>query len=561
MQVLLNILEFIGALALFVFGMKQMSSGIQKAAGASLRRALQSITRNKYLGFTTGLLITSLIQSSSAVTVMTVSFVNAGLLTLAESAGVIIGANVGTTVTAWIISILEFKIQLHQLTLPIIAVAVPMLFVQKSNIKYWGEFLLGFALLFLGLSLMRDIMPHFSEDPDTLQFLKSYANKGLASSAIFILAGLVITFIIQSSTAALVLIMVMCTKGWIGYDLGIMMVLGANIGTTITAEIASIIGNVYAKRSARIHSFFNILGVLLFFPLLPVILPLLEWMMQSIRISAPSIDPENIPLFLSAFHTFFNIANAMIFLPFVGILVKLAEWSVKSKKKEDFKHHLDYIALPLKTSELSLLEVNQEVTRFTEIVKACGRLNLEFLLQTDPEEQIRLYKKIKKLEKSTARINEELVEYLTKLAQEETSRQTSLHIRMLLTHCSHLERAAVLYISFTNVTKQKIQNRIWFNNHQRSRLKEIFNILDKLLELIGESLSTGEQSKSNSMSTIQLQESLDQLYITTKSENLEELYPEDYNHKSSYTYTNLSSILEEIGHHVKSMSDLYFQRQ
>lgn len=560
MLVALQIIEFLGALALFIYGMKQMSGGIQKAAGAPLRKITQQITRNKYLAFLTGFLVTGIVQSSSAVTVMTVSFVNAGLLSLVESAGVILGANVGTTVTGWLISILEFKIRLHQLSLPLIAISVPLLFSRTGKLRYWGEFILGFALLFFGLSLMRELMPNFSEDPESLQFLKDYAGYGIGSAFIFMIIGIVLTFIVQSSSAAMALTMVMCSNGWLSYDIAAAMILGENIGTTVTAELAALVGNVHAKRSARIHTLFNILGTILFFPFLPVILPALDWFLaSSFQLQAPAQHPENIPIALSAFHTTFNIVNAMIFLPLIGWLVKAAEYTVRSKGKKDDQFQLDYMPSTIKTSELSVLEVKKEVQKFADIIKRMGHFNAELLFQTDPDEQIALFKKVKKYEKISDRINLELIQYLTRLAQEENTRETSVQIRNYLSVCSDLERIGDLYYSLSKTIKTKMRERIWFNQHQRNRLKELFKFIDDSFANLILLIQAVEKDPVLYERLRQTEKLIRKKCAEIREENLMELYPDEFNVQSAYIYTNLAGVLEEVNEHVRNINEILYK--
>lgn len=557
MSVFLSIIEFIGALALFIYGMKEMSGGIQKAAGASLRGITQLITRNKYVAFTTGFVLTGLIQSSSAVTVMTVSFVNAGLLSLMESAGLILGANVGTTLTAWLISILEFKIQLHQLSLPLIAIAVPLMILRRDKLKYWGEFILGFALLFYGLFLMRELMPDFNEHPESLQFLKDYADSGLWSAFLFLIVGVILTFFVQSSTAAMALTMVMCSKGWLSYDIAIAMILGENIGTTITAEIAAIVGNVHAKRSARIHTLFNIFGVIIFFPLLPFIIPVMDWVLETTaQLKSPVEDPSNIPIALSAFHTTFNVVNAIIFMPFLGWLVKMAEMTVKSKGSRDNQFHLDYIPSSLKTSELSLPEAKKELQKFTDLTRKMGQFNQDLLFQTDPDEQLALFKRVKKYEKISDRINLELVQYLTKLAQEETTQQTSVEIRKYLSICSDLERIGDLFYSMSKALKMKIRQRIWFNQHQRTRIKEMYALIDEAFSIVSQYLGGAQNNNILIEQNKAIYKELNKKKESIRNEDLSILYPEEFNIQSAYIYTSLGSVLEEVGEHIKNINEL-----
>ena len=259
---LLDFLALLGSVGLFLYGMKVMSEGLQKAAGDRLRNILSAMTRNRFTGTLTGFAITALIQSSSASTVMVVSFVNAGLMTLAQSMAVIFGANVGTTFTAWIIALFGFKVDTSLFILPLIACSVPLLFSKKSRTKSIGEFLIGFSFLFMGLDMISDYVPDLQSNPEMFAFLERYASMGFTSVLLFLLVGIIVTAVIQSSAATFAIVLIMCTKGWISFDLACAVVLGSNIGTTITPLLASMSGNVAAKRTAMGHLLFNALGII-----------------------------------------------------------------------------------------------------------------------------------------------------------------------------------------------------------------------------------------------------------------------------------------------------------
>jgi len=340
-----NIIEILGSLAFFIYGMKLMSDGIQRAAGSALRNILRTMTKNRYLGVFTGFLITALLQSSSATTVMTVSFVNAGLLTLLESAGVMMGANIGTTITGWLISFLGFKVKLAHYSIPLFAIGVPMLFMNKGKTRYWGQFIVGFAILFMGLSYLKGAVPDIKSNPEILDFLKGFTEWGFFSRLFFVFVGTVVTIVVQSSSAAMAITLTMCANGLLPFDVAAAMILGENIGTTITAELASLVGNVNAKRSARIHSMFNIIGVTWMVILMPVFLPMLSNFMQStFGLADPFTDATAMPLALSGFHTAFNLANVLMLLAFVPWLVKVATWSIKDKEEEDDDAKLKFIS-------------------------------------------------------------------------------------------------------------------------------------------------------------------------------------------------------------------------
>jgi len=316
-----EILNLIGALGFFIYGMKVMSEGIQKVAGAKMRSILSSMTSNRFKGVFTGFAITSIIQSSSATTVLVVSFVNAGLLSLVESIGVIMGANIGTTITAWLISIVGFKVNISNYALPIIAIGFPMMFFNREKLKFWGEFMIGFALLFMGLALLKDSVPDIKANPEILSFVKDWSGMGFLSVLIFVGVGTLLTVIIQSSSAAMALTLVMANNGWIPFEVAAAMVLGENIGTTITANLAAIVANVHAKRAAFSHFLFNVFGVTW---IVMVLSPVLSWInayMVSTGDASPYTNAESIPIALSIFHTSFNIANTILLIGFVKLII------------------------------------------------------------------------------------------------------------------------------------------------------------------------------------------------------------------------------------------------
>jgi len=332
-----ELLKLVGALGFFIYGMKVMSDGIQKVAGSKMRSILSKMTSNRFLGITTGFLITALLQSSSATTVMIVSFVNAGLLSLVESIGVIMGANIGTTITAWLISLLGFKVQISAIALPIIAIGFPMMFSSKSNIKALAEVFIGFALLFMGLDELKHAVPNLKENPEFLSFLANYANMGILSTIIFIGVGTLLTLIVQSSSAAMALTLVMCYEGYIPFELAAAMVLGENIGTTITANLAAMVGNVHAKRAARAHFIFNIFGVIwMVFSFQFFITTIDSYMVTNMDLSPLNFDIDNpiaIPIGLSIFHTTFNILNVLFLVGFVPLISRIVIKMQPSKER------------------------------------------------------------------------------------------------------------------------------------------------------------------------------------------------------------------------------------
>lgn len=329
-----DILTLVGALGLFLYGMKVMSDSLMDVAGDRLRNILATMTSNRVFGVLTGFIITAIIQSSSATTLMVVSFVNASLLTLAESVSVIMGANIGTTVTAWLITILGFKVSMSALALPLVGIGFFLTFSKRVKVRTWGTFIVGFAVLFIGLQFLKDSMPDIKQHPEVLAWLEAYTDMGLLSVLLFLFIGTVLTVVVQSSSATMALTLVMCYEGWIPFDMAAAMVLGENVGTTITANLAAIVANYNAKRTARAHFIFNSVGVvwmiILFIPYLAVV----EWFVTRNGSASPFTTPEAVPVALSVFHTSFNIINSFVLIWFVPLIVKAVERMVPIEEEQ-----------------------------------------------------------------------------------------------------------------------------------------------------------------------------------------------------------------------------------
>ena len=434
---LLNVLELLGALGFFIYGMKVMSEGIQKAAGNNLRNILGTMTSNRYTGVLTGFLITAIVQSSSATTVMTVSFVNAGLISLVESAGIMMGANIGTTITAWLVSLIGFKVKISAIALPILAFAMPMMFSKKQNLKNWAEFMIGFALLFMGLDALKGAVPDLKNNPEVIAFLADYSNPGLLTRLMFVGAGTLLTIIVQSSSAAMSLTIVLCMNG-LPIEIGAAMVLGENIGTTITAELAALIGNVHAKRSAKIHSMFNIIGVTWMVILLPYFLDAIHSVWP-----APTGDEAD-KFTLAIFHTIFNFLNVLIMIWFVPQLVKLAIRLVTSKGDEDEAFNLTYIGAGAgaMTAEVSIVEAQKETTKFGDLCIKMMEYLKKQLKEADESKRSKYREKIERYETMTDEIEENIASFLVKIAEQQMTEDASIKVRSILSISSDLERTA-----------------------------------------------------------------------------------------------------------------------
>ncbi len=554
--IIINLLKVLGALAFFMYGMKVMSEGIQKAGGVQLRKALSMMTRNRFLGVLSGFLVTAFVQSSSATTVMTVSFANAGLLTLVEAAGLIMGANIGTTITAWIISVLGFQVKLHTLSIPIFAIAVPLLFINKGKIRFWGEFLIGFAILFLGLQFLQESIPILQNDSDSLAFLSSFANWGFFSGLLFILFGAITTIIVQSSSAAMALTLVMSANGWIPLEVAATMVLGQNIGTTVTAEVAALVGNVFAKRAARIHSLLNILGVCWMFIMLPFFLEFLDNILQqTIYTNSAYTDAKNVPLALAAFHTIFNILNAILFIGFIPWLVNLATKTVKSRGENDEINRLNYLASTVSISELSILEVQKKAAHFGEITGRMTNFVSTMLFSINAEEPEEMMVRIQKYEKITNRINLELTEYLLKISKEDVTSKTAFKIKGLIDSCTELERIANIFHQMANTIERKRKEKIWFNQQQRTRLTDLLALVKRSFEITNENLASTQENPEGKLKALKIEEQINDQRDLMRSESQDISSRQDYNVHSELIYHNLFTSLERIGDHLFNISN------
>ena len=450
---ILQIFTLLGALGMFLYGMNLMSFGLQKAAGERLRSFLSAMTSNPFKGVMTGLGITSIIQSSSATTVMVVSFVNAGLLTLAQAIGVIMGANIGTTVTAWMVSWLGFKADISILAVPLMLFGFLFSNSKKDQRKNIGELIVGFSLLFLGLSFMKDSVPDLRETPQVLDFVSTWSSHGFGSVLLFLTFGTILTLVLQSSSATMAITLIMLSMGWIPFNMACAMVLGENIGTTITANIAASVGNTQAKRAAMSHTIFNVFGVvwalILFKPFLQLVGVITENLFGLPNPASEgfavtdSTSPEGTAALygLSMLHTLFNLSNTLLLVWFTKWIAQAVSWIIrapKNQEKEVFR--LKYISAgPLATPELSVEQAFNEIIHFARISKngATYAQNAINEANTDKFEEYR--EKLVKYEEISDRIEFEIAAFLNSVSADEISESTSIKIKSMYKIISELE--------------------------------------------------------------------------------------------------------------------------
>ncbi len=553
-----DLLKLIGALGFFIFGMKIMSDGIQKVAGSKMRSILSKMTSNRFLGIITGFLITALLQSSSATTVMIVSFVNAGLLSLVESIGVIMGANIGTTITAWLISILGFKVKISSIALPIIAFGFPMMFASKANIRSWAEVFIGFALLFMGLDELKNSVPNLKQNPEFLSFLANYADMGYLSTIIFIGVGTILTLAVQSSSAAMALTLVMCYEGYIPFELAAAMVLGENIGTTITANLAALVGNVHAKRAARAHFIFNIFGVIWMIIAFPLFIKTIDnYMTVNMQMSPLDVVGESvaIPIGLSIFHTTFNILNVLLLVGFVPLISKAVIKMQSSKGDLDEEFHLEHIGTGLmSTTELSIVEANKEVTKFGKRILKLFSFIPALLEETNSKKFQEKLSRIKKYEDITDRMEVEIADYLAKASQGELSDSASVKVRSMISIINDMERIGdICYQMSIEINRKKEQNVNF--------LPEMKTQLDNMIGAVNETLKVMQKNLKTNYTQVAIDEA-DRLEInvnTTRNkirkDYLQRVEKGEVKIQAGMIYINLIHSLEKIGDHVFNISE------
>ena len=472
-----TILNILGSLGIFLFGMKIMSEGIQKTAGSRLKNILTYMTQNRFAGVLTGFITTCLVQSSSATTVMIVSFVNAGLLTLVQSIGVIMGANIGTTLTGWLIATLGFNFKITTIALPCIGIGLPLIFSKITKRKNIGEIFVGFGLLFLGLKFLKDSVPDIdSGNPEILQFLTSYTELGFISILIFIVVGVFLTIIVQSSSAAMAITLTMAFKNWIDFDIAAALVLGENIGTTITAYLASLGANYHAKRTARAHMIFNVFGVIW---MLIAFIPFIAFI--DYLVPGDSSDSNNIPNHVAMFHTLFNVINVLLLIWFVPQIASIVKKMVRpsEEEKESDEYTLEYFSTGVQpVPEIAIIEAKKEVIKMSKL------MNKMLHLFNDAFENIKnigeFIPKAKQLEIRSDQMQEQISTYLAECTKHELSFESSKEASAMIRLTNELESICDSTLNLF-LQLERIENDIQFTDELN---QEVIGIYTEVMEFV-----------------------------------------------------------------------------
>ena len=555
-----DFLRLIGSLGLFLYGMKIMSEGLQKFAGDSLRRILTAMTTNRVTGVLTGVLITALIQSSSATTVMVVSFVNAGLLTLTQSIGVIMGANIGTTVTAWLISALGFKVDIAAFSLPLLAFGIPLLFSGKSSRKSVGEFIFGFSFLFMGLQALKANAPDLGANPEMLAFVQNYADMGFFSIILFLFIGAILTMIVQASAATMAITLIMCANGWIDYQLGVALVLGENIGTTITANLAALTGNTQARRAALAHLAFNIFGVIwvliLFYPFTNAV----SWFVTNVmRISDPSVA---VSFKLAAFHTAFNISNTFVMIWFVGLIEKTVCFLIKGKKDEDEEYRLRYITGGmLSTAELSILQTRKEITLFAERTGRMLDMVKALFYEKNEDAFLKTYSRVEKYESISDRMEIEIANYLTCVAEGRLSSEGKEEIRIMLRAVSEIESIADSCNNMARSIKRRNEFKSIFTDEQNHNVDQMLALTEKALHRMIEILKKSELVRDDVNPSYNIENEINNYRNQLKIHNVEDINNKKYQYQDGVYYMDIIGEAEKLGDYVLNVVQAVIEKK
>jgi len=549
-----KLLILIGALAFFIYGMKLMSEGLQQAAGGKLRSMLSSITSNRVKGVLTGFGITSIVQSSSVTTVMTVSFVNAGLMSLRQSAGVMMGANIGTTITGWLILLLGFKVSIGSYAFMIMALAAPLLFIQKGKSRAWASAIFGFCILFIGLGELKDAVPSLGADSSIVQFFIDF--KGVwYGPVMFVILGALVTVVIQSSSAAMALTLAMVSTGTIPFEVACAMILGENIGTTITAELASTIANVHAKRSARIHSMFNIVGVVWMLLIFPWAIKALSYFVNG---DPYAMTPEGLAVAgttIVLFHTVFNTANVLLLIGFVPQLVSLAERTVKSKGEADEEFKLDFIGGPLgSTAELCILEAKKEVSKFGKTTSRMNEFVKIYVNSSDKKEKYKMLTKLEKYEEITDRVEVEIADYLGQTARLEMSTEASIQMRGMLNITTDLERIGDIFYQIGKALEKKDGDKNYFTPEQRDGINKMIAVTNEAFEIMNDNLAA-EYGSITMDNAIAKEKEINALRDKLRRQHLKNIESEEFNMNSALIYSNVFGAFEKVGDHIINVSE------
>ncbi|MBQ1737104.1 MAG: Na/Pi cotransporter family protein [Muribaculaceae bacterium] len=574
---LVDFLALLGAVCLFLYGMKIMSEGLQKTAGSRLRSILAWMTKNRFLAIITGIVITALIQSSSASVSMVVSFVNAGLMPLEQSLAVSFGAALGTTFTEWIIAIFGFKVKMSAFLLPLLAFAVPMLFIKKNNYKNIGELLIGFAFLFMGLDAISANVPDLSKSPEIFASLQQYTSMGFLSILFFTLVGWVVTMVIQSSAATFAVVLIMASKGWISFDIACAMVLGASIGTSITPLLASLGGNAEAKKAALGHALFNLFGAVWVLAVFQPFVSMVTWVVRDLfnlgdplalynsvkggaSVDGNALMREQVAMSIgmTMFHTIFKFCNLLIMIWFTKLYVKLLNFIIKSKKKEDEEFQLKYIQGGLMSaSELNIDQAQREIVVFAgRVERMLGMVKELVHTKTGTPEFNKLLSRVEKYEDITDRMEFEIGSYLNKVLDGRLSSMAKARVASLLSIISELESIGDSCNNIAKALVRKEEADAHFNEHNYANIDEMLRLVSEAMTNMLMVLSDMDNvTPEDLMRSYNKEREINNFRNACRTENIENVNQKKYPYKAGIFYMDIVCEAEKLGDFIVNVID------
>lgn len=555
---LFDFFQLVGSLGIFIYGMKVFSDGLQKVAGSRLRSILKGMTTTRFKGILTGFGATTITQSSTTTTVMVVSFVNAGLITFIESTGVIMGANIGTTVTAWMVAIFGFQMKITPIAIMLIGIFFPFMFFGREKWRYLAEAMIGFGILFIGLEFIKDAVPNIQENPEMFAFLDSFTEYGFLSILLFVGVGTILTLLTQSSSAATAITLVMLFQGWISFPIAAAMVLGENIGTTITANIAALVGNVQAKRAARFHFFFNVIGVVWMLLILNPFLMGIDQLMQlfhtdSSVFGTDDVSRANATLALSLFHTSFNVLNVLLLIGFVPKIIRMVEF-LQEEKADESPFRLKYISAGLMSSaELSIAQAHKEVEQFARLIE---KMHFSFLglFFKKQKKQDRFLEKIKKREQITDNIELEVAEYLTRISGFNLSDSATRRIRAMHSIVNDLERIGDLYFQMSKTFEQMQNEDLELPDDAKKEIGNMLDLIHNAIQLMRSNLDRNN-GEVDLQGAIDVENQINAMRDQLKTFHYERLEKSVYSTKAGVMYLDYLSRLEKIGDHLLNVNE------
>ena len=563
---ILQIFTLLGALGMFLYGMNLMSSGLQKAAGDKLRAFLSAMTSNPAKGVLTGLGVTTVIQSSSATTVMVVSFVNAGLLTLAQAISVIMGANIGTTVTAWLVAWLGFKADISILAVPLMLFGFLFSNSKKNQRQNIGELIVGFSLLFLGLSFMKNSVPDLRETPQVLEFVTTWASHGFGSVLLFLAFGTVLTLVLQSSSATMAITLIMLSMGWIPFHMACAMVLGENIGTTITANIAASVGNTQAKRAAMSHTIFNVFGVIwaliLFKPFTALVGKIIELFglpnpaAEGFAVAEGDMSSSTAALYgLSMLHTLFNTINTLILIWFIKLIEKAVVWIIKPKNQDKEPFRLKYISAgPLATPELAAEQAFDEIIHFANISRN-GLGYAKQAIAADAKHFEELREKLVKYEEISDRIEYEIAAFLNGVLAGDISEATSMKIKAMYKIIGELESLGDSGEAISRMLSRRNEHKKTFDEVTVEKINLMLAKVDTAYEVMIANLTAAHEGRLTTIkNAYDAEEQINVLRNELREAEIEALEDNQKNYQTSVYYIDIINELEHMGDYMINIS-------